>query len=403
MIVAIVKVMALRLGRDKGALLSTFALPPLVFFVFAAIFSGSAGGALSVNVAIFDSIKSNESTVFVAGLAEQKDVIPHMPAPSSEQAVKNLVKSGDVDAGIVIQHSLDDISRAPIEIVTDPANTVAGNFLSGALERSLARLLPSVALHRDMEKTAGIIGSFTTDQNARLAAAKTQALTEQRDPPAGFVTLTQIEGGQKDVSLVTYYAGAIAFMFLLFSASHGAMMGSETEEAALIERLTIGGANVGALTAGALLFLVLQGSVQASVIFGGAHMVYGIGLVENLLGFVAVVLVFALTSASLTMAINGLCKTRKQALTVSSFVILIWSAVGGSMVPRFLMPDWLQDLGWLTPNTWAVEAYLQTVGRDASVSQVTLALLPLVAVSILCFCATVVLARRRLRVNAASQ
>ncbi|MGJ8583344.1 MAG: ABC transporter permease [Marinosulfonomonas sp.] len=401
MIIAIVKVMALRLWRDKGALLSTFALPPLVFFVFAAIFSGSAGGSLTVSVAIYDAVESQDSIAFSAGLSQQPDLITHTPAPTSEQAVTDLVQSGVVDAGIVIQHDLHDITQPPILIVTDPANSVAGNFLSGSLERSLAGQLPLVALQRDMKRTKDIIGTFTADQDARVAAAKTSTPTTA--PQAGLVTVKELETGQGDVSLVTYYAGAIAFMFLLFSASHGAAMGSETEEAALVERLTIGGANVVRLTAGALLFLVIQGILQASVIFIGAHLVYDLGVGRNVLGFAAVVFVFALTAATLTMAINGLCATRKQALTVSSFVILIWSAVGGSMVPRFLMPTWLQDLGWLTPNTWAVEAYLQTVWRGASPKEIMLALLPLVTVSALCFCATVILARRRLRVKVARQ
>ena len=38
-------------------------------------------------------------------------------------------------------------------------------------------------------------------------------------------------------------------------------------------------------------------------------------------------------------------------------LVLVMSAVGGSMVPRFLMPPELQGLGWFTPNTWVLEAY----------------------------------------------
>ena len=42
------------------------------------------------------------------------------------------------------------------------------------------------------------------------------------------------------------------------------------------------------------------------------------------------------------------------------------------MEPRFFMPAWLQTLGWITPNTWALEAYSDLFWRG----EPFLALLP---------------------------
>jgi ABC-2 type transport system permease protein len=65
-------------------------------------------------------------------------------------------------------------------------------------------------------------------------------------------------------------------------------------------------------------------------------------------------------SAGLPLAPPAACNTREQAQPVSTFAFLILAAIGGSMAPRFLMPEALQTLGWLTPHTWVIEAY-QTV------------------------------------------
>jgi ABC-2 type transport system permease protein len=37
------------------------------------------------------------------------------------------------------------------------------------------------------------------------------------------------------------------------------------------------------------------------------------------------------------------------------------------MVPRVLMPPEIQALGWLTPNTWALEAYSSLFWRGDTV------------------------------------
>ena len=66
------------------------------------------------------------------------------------------------------------------------------------------------------------------------------------------------------------------------------------------------------------------------------------------------------------------CRTRRQAQTFANVAILIVSALGGSMVPRFFMPPLVQDLGWITPNTWALEAYTAIFWRDEPVSELLL-------------------------------
>ena len=65
----------------------------------------------------------------------------------------------------------------------------------------------------------------------------------------------------------------------------------------------------------------------------------------------------AVLAAGLGLLLVTGCQTRAQAQVLPTVVILIMSAVGGSMVPRFFMPHWLQQIGWATPNTWALEAY----------------------------------------------
>jgi ABC-2 type transport system permease protein len=64
------------------------------------------------------------------------------------------------------------------------------------------------------------------------------------------------------------------------------------------------------------------------------------------------------------------------------------------MVPRFLMPELLQDIGWITPNTWALEAYTAIFWRDQPLSALLLPWVVLAAAAALGLAISRRLARR---------
>ena len=70
------------------------------------------------------------------------------------------------------------------------------------------------------------------------------------------------------------------------------------------------------------------------------------------------------------------------------------SAVGGSMFPRFLMPENLQNVGRLTFNAWALDGYRKVFWYEAPPMELLPELGALVGATVLFFAAAVLLARR---------
>jgi ABC-2 type transport system permease protein len=155
-----------------------------------------------------------------------------------------------------------------------------------------------------------------------------------------------------------------------------------------------GPGGIDVLIVGKFLYLVLQGTVQVGVIFAIAWLGYGVPVPAKLGPWLLVTGCGALAAAGLAMLLVSASATRRQAQTVSTLAILVLSAVGGSMVPRYVMPPSFQSLGWLTPNTWAVEAYRGIFWYEETLAAIWQPCAILTATGLLALALAVLLARR---------
>lgn len=374
------RVMALSLLRDPAALAMSFLLPGVVYVIFAAIFSGATGGDLVVRVAIADERQDAASLRLLAAVIEQPKIVRLGGSELGPGHVRALVQSGEADAGIVLHRSaraLDDLDgEGPpaIVLIGDPGREIAMSILQGAVQKAYFSALPHAAVGSIARRLDREFVGFSPEQRQRLE----RGLDAMRkagpgNAPAGL----KLDGiyERRDAAsrsgapiAVTYYAAAVAMMFLLFSALTGAMSLLEERESGLLERLAASPGGIGVLIDGKFLFMVAQGFVQVAVIYVVAWLVFGVALPASLVPWAATTLAAAIAAAGLALFFVTLCRSRQQAQTLGQMLILVISAVGGSMVPRFLMPGYVQSLGWATPNTWALEAYTAIFARGEATS-----------------------------------
>jgi ABC-2 type transport system permease protein len=107
----------------------------------------------------------------------------------------------------------------------------------------------------------------------------------------------------------------------------------------------------------------IVGMIILTVVFGFARLVWNVKIEGSLAGFVAVCAAFSIMTATFGLLIAVLGKTPEGARGISILVSLVLVMLGGSWVPAFLFPKWLQDIGFLIPTRWAVDGLDGTIWR----------------------------------------
>jgi len=121
-----------------------------------------------------------------------------------------------------------------------------------------------------------------------------------------------------------------------------------------------------------------------------AWAVFKLDFFSHISGFVVMGLSTAFAVGAFGMLLASICRTRAQLGPLSTLVILIMSSIGGSMFPRFLMPEAMQKAGLLTINAWAIDGFTKVFWRDEPLSH----LWPQVSVLLVVGVALFVIARK---------
>jgi len=333
MIGAMFKIMWLRLWRDKGALVLAFILPGFIFSVFAAIFANASGGSLDLRVGMALQSDAPASVSFANNLTENADFTLTTQPDWTEATITERVRLGQDDVGFAIIGDIANPAAPAITIIKDPSREVAATVLKGQIREAFA---------------------------AQVGVDAPQLFSDVS--ALGADTATNV-GDQS----VTYYVGATAILFLLFSAMQGANLTIEERNNGIADRLMVGPKGALGLLTGKFLFLTLIGFVQAAIIVAVAHVFFHVPIAGLLLALSLACLGSAMLASGLALLVASLCQSQPQMHTVSTFIVLLFSAIGGSMVPRFMMPNWLQNIGAITPNFWSIEAFYGVLARGQSV------------------------------------
>lgn len=399
MIATVMRIGLLRLWHGKLELLLTFVVPIVFFTIFALIFDRQVTPEKSaVRVAILDLDQTELSRELCRRLADQPLLRIQLPDPADPRQqihtdladVKRLVLEGQVKLGIIVPaywtQLVSDPRHSPRDLVlwADSSDPIAPQIVSALVERAAAELL----LNRQTSPVPPQV-----DVSPSPSPRGTPNSTVAKPRLVGVRTVDALARNKAN-PIVSMYAAGIAVMFLLFSATGNGGSLLEEEENQTLERLLATRLDMTRLLLGKWCFITTVGIVQVGVMFLWAQLVFRVDVVGHLPGFLLLTLVTSGAAASLALALAAACRSRPQLNAISIVLILSMSALGGSMVPRYLMSETMQQFGRITFNAWALEGYTKIFWRELPTSALTSELLVLGGSAAFLFLVARLLARR---------
>lgn len=368
---------------DRRTLIMTILLPIAFASFFGMLFGGEKGEAevSAVSLLWVDEDQSEISRRIGGRLG-------HDPALRIEDVsaatARERIGEGKAQAAVVLRRGFADAARSAIagqgekpvlEWWRDPSLSTVIQLVRGRLTGHFVQVIEQQFFARsgDLQRSDELLqwleqrGDLPEDQRAAVKAMRESvakyggSLGGASTEPAASALPYRLEemavtsAGDTEYNGYSHAFAGNGVQFVLFGAIESGVAILTERHRGLWRRLRAAPISRGTL----LLARVISGAILSLLalmvlyLFGWA--VFGVRIEGSALGFAAICLAYALTASTFGLMLATLGKTPTAARAPAIFAVLIMAMLGGSMVPSFLFPPWMQRLTVAVPARWALD------------------------------------------------
>ncbi|MFA4936461.1 MAG: ABC transporter permease [Candidatus Methanoperedens sp.] len=363
---------------DKRAMMLTFLIPIALITLFAFAFGGvghKKGEAKPTTLVVADDDSSAASKNVITQLDSLKEF--EVTQTSSGEA-ENLVKKGD-EAAVLIFHkgfgdSLNAGNNPPVELKYDAAEEVEVGILKGALIGNLMRIIGGKSIAKNtLVKFDADNPDIDSVTRSRIHAQISENFSsvETKKQSDSFLKTTPLVAEEKNSPGLIQAVAGTAIMMLLFSvAGMGASLLDEKQEGTL-KKLLYSPIRPQNILFGKMLSANLISIFQLVVMFIFAKLVFGLDIFSHLLSLLLMIIATAYACSSFGVLLASFAKSRQQVQGMSTLIILVMSCIGGSMIPIFFMPIFMQKISVFSVNYWGIQGFYDIFWRMLPLTDTT--------------------------------
>lgn len=357
--------------RDRGALGILLGMPMILIVILGSALGNLAANIEKIPVAIVNMDEGDAGARITDGFFDDAQLTRLFLARRDRDPIeaRAAVERGDLAGALVVPadftRRLNTGKPSVLTLYADPGRQITAVVFRGVAEAVSVRVSAASIAART---SAYYLSGVRTRDPAFLGAVIGKAVRSASETGAlEAVKLEETTAARgTEVSTLSYYAGAMSVMFIMFGAMFGAFSLIRERDTWTLPRMLTTPATRIDIVGGKMLGVFIVGVAQFAVLFAFTSSI-GVKWGDPLaVALVACTTVAASTGMSILIA--AIAKTVRAVSGVAQIVIQLMAALGGSFFPVAQFPGWLQPLHYLTVNGWAIDGILAAMRGGSALS-----------------------------------
>jgi ABC-2 type transport system permease protein len=266
--------------------------------------------------------------------------------------------------GILTQHVIEVISREAF------SGTDSAKYLDEAMREVNAAPVMDPAERTAIRRLLTDIGGLNQQQPGSPQSPMRAGFTMPYSVKEEAITA---RAGTPYNGMAHAFAG-MAVQFILFMGIDAGLVVLAQRQTGLWKRLQAAPISRFTVIASRAFSAAGISALILTVVFGFARAVFNVRVEGSFPGFLGVCLAFSLMTAAFGLLVAVLGKTPEATRGMAILITLLLVMLGGSWIPAFLFPAWLQKLSFMVPTRWAVDGLegmlWRGLGWDAAVGPI---------------------------------
>jgi ABC-2 type transport system permease protein len=315
------KINARRFFRDKLAIFFTIAFPLIFLIIFGSLFGGD--NSISFKVAFINNSQT-ELAKQITTEAIESDILDVDESIGSLQDAQEKMKRSIISATIVLPETfgvpVDNLPSGEVQVYYNENDRQAAQTLASILQVQMDEI------------------------NKQLVDVKTP------------FTVATISTNTESLTQFDYtFAGLLGFAIIGLGIFGPVNVFPELKKQGVLRRLHTTPIKVWEYFVANVLSQGLIGILAIAILLGFSLTVFDLQMNGSYFAFFGFVLLSIVMIYGIGLAIGGWAKNERQAAPLSNLIVFPMIFLSGTFFPRFLMPEWLQNLTNYLPLTPVID------------------------------------------------